>query len=96
MKKPKYMHSPDRYEPAAVKSAEPPRIEYHENPTNYTTAETPKRAGEGRGKIQQLDGTGNLRAENRTKSAAMPDDNPKGSNRMPSGVQSYNDTGELP
>ena len=93
--KSKYQHSPDRFEPAAVKSAEPPRLEYHRDPENYTTAETPKHAGTSRGKIQEGDGTGNLRADYRTKSAANPEV-PAGGSKIPSGVQSYNDSGELP
>ena len=91
----KYHHSPDRFEPAAVDSAAPPRIEYHRDPENYTTAETAKQAGGSRGKIQEGDGTGNLRADYRTKSASMPDV-PGGGSKIPDGVQSYNDSGELP
>ena len=88
-------HSPDRFEPAAVKSAEPPRLEYHKDPENLNTSERPKMAGESRGKIQEGDGTGNLRADNRTKSASLPD-TPGGGSKIPDGVNSYNDSGELP
>lgn len=89
--KAKFQHSPDRFTPDAVKSAEPPREEYHKQPENLNTAETPKRAGTSRGKIQESDGTTSPRAESKTKSAAMPDAKAGGS-KIPGGVQSYDDT----
>ncbi len=89
-------HSPDRFEPDAVNSVEPPRIEYHHDPENYNPATTPKQAGLSRGNIQESDGTGNMQANSKTKSAAMPDDSPSGTDRRPEGVQSYNDSGDLP
>lgn len=84
-------HSPDRFEPDAVNAAEPPRLEYHRQPENLNTSETPKKAGTSRGKIQESDGTASPRAEYKTKSAAMPEAKAGGS-KIPGGVQSYDDT----
>ena len=93
--KSKYQHSPDRYEPDAVNAIEPPRLEYHDAPTNLHTSETPKKAGTSRGKIQESDGTVNPRSDYRSKSASVPEAG-AGSERWPSGVQSYDDSGDLP
>lgn len=84
-------HSPDRFEPDAVSAAQPPRIEYHGQPENLNTKESPKIAGKSRGNIIESDGTENRRANYTTKSAAMPDAKAGGS-KIPSGVQKYNDT----
>src|SRR6267378_2409007 len=72
-KKPKYGHSPDRFEPDAIRAEAPPRIEYHGTPENLNTTESKKMAGQSRGKIQESDGTANLGANGRVKSAAMPE-----------------------
>jgi hypothetical protein len=93
--KSKYQHSPDRYEPDAVNAIEPPRIEYHHDPENYTTAQSSKVAGNSRGKVQESDGTVNPRSDYRSKAASVPEAG-AGSERWPDGVQSYNDSGELP
>jgi len=71
--KSKFQHSPDRFEPDAITSEAPPRLEYHASPENLNTTERPKVAGQSRGKIQESDGTGNLRSNNKVKSAAMPE-----------------------
>ena len=92
----KYGHSPDRFEPDAVNSVEPPRIEYHHDPENYTTAMTPKQAGQSRGSIIELDGTVSPRSDTRTKSAAMPDTPGGGKTMWAENVDSYNDSGDLP
>lgn len=84
-------HSPDRFTPDAVNSAEPPREEYHRQPENLNTTERPKKAGTSRGNIQELDGTDNRRANYKTKSAAMPEAKAGGS-KIPGGVQKYDDT----
>ena len=89
-------HSPDRFESDAVSSVEPPRIEYHHDPENYTTETTPKRAGQSRGKIQESDGTGSMRANTNSKSAAMPDTPAGGKTMWADNVDSYNDSGDLP
>jgi len=71
--KAKYQHSPDRFEPDAIRAEAPPRLEYHASPENLNTTERPKVAGQSRGKIQESDGTDNLRSNNKVKSAAMPE-----------------------
>src|ERR1041385_5791159 len=93
-RKAKHMHSPDRFEDAAVQSAEPPRIEYHRQPENLNTAEHPKIAGLSRGKIQESMGTDSPRANSRTRSSGLPDVPAGDDSAIPSGVESYNDTGE--
>lgn len=65
-------HSPDRFEPDAIRAEAPPRIEYHGKPENLNTSERPKIAGQSRGNIIESDGTENRRANGRMKSAAMP------------------------
>lgn len=89
--KSKYMHSPDRFTPDAVNAAAPPREEYHRQPENLNTSERPKMAGQSRGNIQESDGTESPRANNKTKSAPMPDAKAGGS-KIPGGVQKYDDT----
>ena len=89
-------HSPDRFEPAAVRSAAPPRLEYHRTPENLNESQRPKVAGTSRGKIQESMGTDSPRSGQRTKSAGMPESPSGGQQRWPDGVQSYNDTAELP
>src|SRR6266513_1288668 len=71
-KKPKYGHSPDRFEPDAIRAEAPPRLEYHRQPENLNTSESPKKAGQSRGNSQELEGTENRPANYKTKSAAMP------------------------
>jgi len=92
----KFQHSPDRFDEAAVKSAEPPRLEYHKDPENLNTAERPKMAGLSRGKIQESMGTDSPRANNRTRSSGLPDVPAGSDSAIPSGVQSYDDAGDLP
>ena len=87
-------HSPDRYDPTSF--GEPKRLGYHRDPENYTTEERPKKAGTSRGNIQEGTGTDNPRSDSRTKSAAMPDDSPSGKQQFADGIESYNDTGDLP
>jgi len=94
--KSKFMHSPDRYESDAVKSAEPPRLEYHKGPENLNESQRPKVAGTSRGKIQESMGTDSPRSGERTKSAGMPETPGGGETRWPDGIQTYNDSGELP
>jgi hypothetical protein len=93
--KSKFMHSPDRYEPDAVRSEAAPRNEYHGSPENLNESQRPKVAGTSRGKIQESMGTDSPRSGERTRSAGMPD-TPAGSSSIPDGVQSYNDSAELP
>jgi len=90
----KFMHSPDRYVPDAVKADAPPRLEYHAAPENLHTSTTGKRAGGIPAKAEGGDGTDNRRANAKTKSAEIPSPG-KGSTKW-GGVSSYNDTGELP
>src|SRR5437762_8457564 len=66
-------HSPDRFEPDAIRAEAPPRIEYHGQPENLNTSESPKKAGKSRGNIQESDGTDSPRSNSKTKSAAMPE-----------------------
>jgi hypothetical protein len=94
--KSKFQHSPDRYEPDAVNALVPPRLEYHKDPENLNTAERPKVAGTSRGKIQESMGTDSPRSGERTKSAGMPETPGGGQTRWPDGVQTYNDSAELP
>ena len=89
-------HSPDRYESDAVSSVEPPLTEYHGTPENLNTAQSPKKAGQSRGKIQESDGTGNLQANPKSKSAGMPATPAGSKTQWADNVDSYNDTGELP
>ena len=88
----KYHHSPDTFDDTA-KGERPGRREYHGQPENLNTSESPKKAGNSRGNIQQADGTGNLRADYKTKSARVPD-SPSGKDRTLG--DSYNDTKDLP
>lgn len=88
--KSKYMHSPDRYDPASM-GEEPRREEYHAKPDNVTTAQTPQKAGSARGSIQQSEGTASPRANQRTKSAAMPGEKSGGS-KIPGAVDSYGES----
>lgn len=90
--KSKYHQSPDRYTPDAINAAQPPRLEYHKDPENLNTSETAKHAGSGRGSIQQSDGTGNTRAEYKTKSARVPEPN-KGSTKF-GAVESYRESND--
>ena len=92
--KPRYGHSPDRYDPTSF--GEPKRLEYHRDPENYVAEESPKKAGTSRGTIQEGTGTDSPRANERTKAAAMPDDSPSGKQQFADGVESYNDTGDMP
>lgn len=90
--KSKFQHSPDRFEPDAVRSEAPPRLEYHGDPENLNTSETPKRAGQSRGKIQESAGTDSPRAGERTKSASMPESPQGGEQRWPGAVDSFPET----
>lgn len=91
--KPKYQHSPDRFEDAGGPGA-PSRKEYHRDPENLNTREQPKTASGIPGKVQQQDGTANRRAESKTKSASVPEPG-KGGTKW-GAVDSYHDTTELP
>ena len=93
--KAKYHHSPDEYVPDNVDAVEPKRIHYSEEPTNLHPGETPQKAGASRGSIQQMDGTASPRSGERTKSATVPEPG-SGKSKIPSAVDSYNDTGEMP
>ena len=93
--KPKFMHSPDRFNPEALGET-PPRLEYHKDPENLNTSERPKVAGTSRGKIQESMGTDSPRSGERSRSAGIPDAPSGGASHIPGGVQSYNDSGELP
>lgn len=84
-------HSPDRFEPDAIRAEAPPRIEYHGQPENLNTTETKKQAGQSRGSIQESDGTDSPRSGSRTKSASIPDTPSGGGTNWPDGVQSYDD-----
>jgi len=90
----KFMRSPDRYTPDAVKADAPPRIEYHASPENLNTSTTGKRAGGIPQKAEGGDGTDNRRANAKTKYAEIPSPG-KGSTKW-GGISSYNDTGDLP
>lgn len=94
--KAKHQHSPDRFEEDAVTSPEPPRLEYHKDPENLNTTERPKLAGTSRGKIQESMGTDSPRGNERTRSASMPETPGGNAQAIPGGVQSYDDTGDLP
>jgi len=89
----KYMHSPDRYDPTSLAET-PPRTEYHKDPENLNTNTTAKKAGGIPEKADGGDGTDNKRANYKTKSSDVPSP-AKGTTRW-GGVNSYNDTGELP
>jgi len=89
----KFQHSPDRYDPTALGET-PPRQEYHKDPENLNTATTSKRAGGIPAKADGGDGTDNKRANNKTKSSDVPSPG-KGSTKW-GGIDSYNDSGELP
>lgn len=89
---PKFQHSPDRFESDAVRAEAPPRTEYHRDPENLNTAETPKKAGQSRGSIQASDGTDSPRAGERTKSASIPESPSGGAQRWPSGVDSFGES----
>ena len=86
----KYHHSPDEYDDSG-KGEAPSRRAYHGAPTNLHQSESPKKAGTSRGSVQASDGTGNLRADYKTKSASVPD-SPSGKDRRLG--DSYNDTKE--
>lgn len=92
----KFQHSPDRFEEDAVNAPQPPRLEYHKDPENLNTTERPKIAGISRGKIQENSGTDSPRANERTRSASMPESPSGNAKAIPNGVQSYDDTGDLP
>ena len=94
--KSKFQHSPDRYEPDAVRSEAPPRLEYHGSPENLNESQTAKQAGNSRGNIQESMGTDSPRSGERTKSVGMPETPGGGQQRWPGDVQTYNDTGEMP
>jgi hypothetical protein len=94
--KSKYQHSPDRFEPDAVRAEAPPRLEYHGDPENLNESQTPKQAGNSRGNIQESMGTDSPRSGERTKSASMPETPGSGQQRWTGDVQTYNDTGEMP
>lgn len=89
----KYTHSPDTYDDTSL-GAEPGRKHYSPSPENVVTETHPKRAGGIPGKVQQETGTDSPRANQREKSAGMPDV-PKGKTRW-GDVASYNDSAELP
>lgn len=88
--KPKYQHSPDRFDPTSM-GERPAREEYHAQPENLNTSETPQKAGSARGSIQQSEGTASPRADQRTKSAAMPGEKSGGS-KIPGAVDSYGES----
>jgi len=90
--KSKYQHSPDRYDDAALTAEAPPRQEYHRQPENLNTAETPKKAGGSRGKIQESAGTDSPRANYKTKSAAMPESPSGGKQTWPGGVDTFGES----
>jgi len=89
----KWHHSPDEYDPASL-SETPPRKHYSSAPENLNTANTPKKAGGIPEKADGGDGTDNKRSNYKTKSSDVPSP-AKGTTRW-GGVNSYNDTGELP
>jgi hypothetical protein len=89
----KFQHSPDRYDPTSLAET-PPRAEYHKSPENLNTNTTAKRAGGIPEKVEGGDGTDNKRANYKTKSSDVPSP-AKGTTRW-GGVNSYDDTGELP
>jgi len=91
--KPKYQHSPDRFNPEALGET-PPRQEYHKDPENLNTSETPQKAGSARGSIQTGEGTENRRADSKTKSSNVP--SPGDGKTRWGAIETYNDTGELP
>lgn len=85
-------HSPDRFEPDAIRAEAPPRIEYHGTPENLNTKESSKKAGQSRGKIQESDGTANLGANGKVKSAAMPTQPDGGDKSWPGDVSSFKES----
>jgi hypothetical protein len=91
--KPKFQHSPDRFNPEALGET-PPRLEYHKDPENLNTGSTAKKSGGSRGSIEQSEGTDNTRANYKTKSADIP--SPKQGSTRWGAIDSYNDTTELP
>lgn len=78
----------DRYDDAGDAGA-PKRLGYAAKPTNVNTRETAKQTGGTPGGVQQAGGTENKRADNRTKSARIPD-SPSGKDRRLG--DSYDDT----
>lgn len=87
----KWHHSPDSYTDDNPHGEAPGRNHYSSEPTNMNGPETAQKAGASRGSIQQSDGTDNPRANNRTKSAAIPGDSPNGTTRFPN-IDEYNET----
>lgn len=87
--------SPDSYNDSAL-GEQPPRSAYKGTPENVTTAQTPQKAGSARGSIQQSEGTASPRAEQRTRSAALPGEKAGGS-KISGAVDSYGEgSGETP
>ncbi len=85
-------HSPDRFDPEAIRAEAPPRLEYHGTPENLNETETPKKAGTSRGTIRQTDGTDSPRAASRTKSAPMPEMPGDGEPAWPGGVDAFRES----
>jgi len=85
-------YSPDVYNDTALADM-PSRTAYHADPENLNTATSAKRAGGVPGKVAQTEGTANLRADYKSKSANRAE--PGNGRTRWGGVDSYNDTKEL-